>query len=214
MDKQFVLSLMSDKMSKRSRQKAVGPSEIGGCEAKVWHRLNGTARTNFDTSVMASWMGTAIHAALERRLEDTDPFQERYLREVEVEHNGLMGHVDVYDKSEREVIDWKTITKKKVAAFPSAQQWTQVQLYGYLLSANGYDVETVTLVGIPRDGNEQDIVIASQPYDPLAAAEALEWLAGVQRLSEPPEPGMSKFFCRNYCGFYDASGETGCVGGA
>jgi hypothetical protein len=61
MEKDFVLSLMSNKRSARSLQKAVGPSEIGGCRRQVWHRVNSTPVTNVDTLEMAAWMGTAIH---------------------------------------------------------------------------------------------------------------------------------------------------------
>ena len=196
MDKEFVLSLFSDKGSARSLQKAVGPSEIGGCRRRVWSRLVGVQETNPHTLSMAAFMGTAIHTAIEK---------------VEVEHDGIRGHVDCYDKQEGEVIDWKTITKRKSSSFPSGQQRTQVHIYGYLLQANGHAVDTVTLVGIPRDGNELDVVIHSEPYSDQIAIDGIAWLREIQEnLDVIPGPERPVRFCRDYCPYYDGTGDVGC----
>jgi hypothetical protein len=216
MEKDFVLSLMSNKRSARSLQKAVGPSEIGGCRRQVWHRVNSTPVTNVDTLEMAAWMGTAIHTALENRIERADPFHERYLTELEVSADGIKGHIDVYDRVNSEVIDWKTTTKSKLSSkaypWPSNQQRMQVHLYGYLLLANDYLVDTVTLVGIPRDGNENHIAIHSEPYDAQIAKDGLAWLKDVEFADSPPEPERNVRFCRDYCQFYDATDQVGCPG--
>lgn len=212
MDRDFVISLFSDRGSARSMQKAVGPSEIGGCRRRVWSRLVNAPETNPDTLSMAAFMGTAIHSAIEKKIKRRDdPFNPRFLLEIEVEHQGIRGHVDCYDSQESEVIDWKTITKRKTSSFPSSQQRTQVQIYGWLLRANGHDVDTVTLVGIPRDGNELDVVVHSEPYSEQIAAEGIAWLGDIEsNLDVIPEPEMPKRFCRDYCPFYDATGDVGC----
>lgn len=212
MDREFVLSLFSDKGSARSMQKAVGPSEIGGCRRRIWSRLVGAQETNPDTLSMAAFMGTAIHTAIEKKMKRRDdPFDPRYLLELEVDYGDMRGHVDCYDTQAYEVIDWKTITKKKASAFPSGQQRTQVHIYGYLLEQNGHRVDTVTLVGIPRDGNELDVVIHSEPYDERIALDGLKWLREIeQNLDVIPEPEMPARFCRDYCQFYDATGDIGC----
>lgn len=213
MDKDFVVGLIAgERRSKRSLQKQVGPSEVGGCSRRVWHRLRGTPTVNEDTLIMPAWMGTAIHKELERKLNERDPFRERYEIEVAVEHNGMRGHVDVYDKQDKEVIDWKTSTKSGLKEFPSEQQITQVQLYGYLLEANGREVETVSLVGLPRDGNERGIVTYSEPYDVTKAEAGLEWLADIAGRTEPPEPEKHRRFCILYCPYYDAAATVGCPG--
>jgi len=219
MDKDFLLALVDDSRSARSLQKAVGPSEIGGCVRRVWHRLNGTPKVNDNTLSMAAWMGTAIHSAIEKKIKRIDPFGERYLLENAVSVGDLKGHVDCYDKQEREVIDWKTTTKRRLSSFPSEQQRWQVQVYGHLMTCNGYDVETVTLVGIPRDGNELDVKIYSEPYDASVVADALAWLENVVELGDgdPPEPEMPLRFCRDYCDFYNPhvglARFDGCAGG-
>lgn len=189
------------KASSRSNQTAVGPSEIGGCRRKVWYRLNGYKGTN-STLKLAAIMGTAIHDYIQESFKRQDPFGERYLLEVEVESNGLMGHVDLFDMQNKEVVDWKTTKIKNISNFPSKQQRWQVQLYGWLLSQNGYEVNTVTLVAIPRDGDERDIVFYSEPYDPAIATEARDWLSDVTKHQEAPAPEKDEFFCRLYCGYY------------
>jgi len=210
MQPDLISSIFDTSQSDRSLQKAVGPSEIGGCRRKVYHRLHGADPVN-DTLGAAAFMGTAIHEKIERRLAEIG--DDRYLIETEVEFDGLLGHVDVYDTVDREVIDWKTITLKKARWFPSDQQWLQVQIYGLLLTENGYPVDRVTLVGIPRDGNERDVLVRSMAWSRDAAMQGMEWLREVREFEAPPEPERPVSFCRDYCQFYDRLGLLGCPGG-
>ena len=213
MNQHEITKLLTGTRTNRDKQTRIGPSEIHGCSRKVWHRLNNTPTTNRDTLKLAAWMGTAIHKQIEEQLDERDPFEINLKRELEVEHDGLMGHVDCYDVQNREVIDWKTTTKKNMSKFPSTQQRTQVQLYGYLLSNNGYPVDSVTLVAIARDGDERDIKIHTEPYDERYALEGLAWLSRIVDMIEPPDPEMpARVFCSNYCQFYDPTGEIGCTG--
>jgi hypothetical protein len=202
----------SSKGSSRSLQKQVGPSEIGGCRRKTWLKINGYQSTNPNTLRLSAIMGTAIHTYIQEAFERQDPFKERYILEGEFEYEGLMGHVDMYDKENCEVVDWKTVKKTNLTYFPSKQQRMQVQLYGYLLTKNGTEVKTVTLVAIPRDGDERDIVFHSEPYDESVALAGLAWLKEVQEMTEAPAPEKDAFFCQHYCNFYDATGTVGCTG--
>ena len=191
----------------RSQQTEIGPSELGSCRKKVWLKLQGTEETN-ETSFLASWMGTAIHASLDEAVERLDPFSARYLREIEVERDGMRGHVDLFDLEAGEVIDWKTTTKNGLKRFPTAEQIWQVQVYGYLLSKT-HEVKTVSLVCIPRDGSEKHIKTHTEPYDEAVALEALAWLADVEGREFAPEPERSaRYFCIDYCEFFGA-----CSGG-
>jgi hypothetical protein len=202
----------SSKGSSRSLQKQVGPSEIGGCRKKTWLKINGYQSTNPNTLRLSAIMGTAIHTYIQEAFERQDPFKERYILEGEFEYEGLMGHVDMYDKENCEVVDWKTVKKTNLTYFPSKQQRMQVQLYGYLLTKNGTEVKTVTLVAIPRDGDERDIVYHSEPYDESVALAGLAWLKEVQEMTEAPAPEKDAFFCQHYCNFYDTTGTAGCTG--
>ena len=208
----LMTTILNDKDSARSTQKAVGPSEIGGCRRRLWHRTRNTPATNHDTLGLAAWMGTAIHERIQRRITHEDPFGKRFLVEHEVEYDGLMGHVDLYDMQEREVIDWKTTTKKNLSRVPSAAQRQQVQLYGYLMTQTGHPVDSVTLVALARDGNELDIKQHSEPYDERYALDALARWRDVAAMEAPPAPEENVRFCRDYCQFWDPSAEVGCPG--
>jgi CRISPR/Cas system-associated exonuclease Cas4 (RecB family) len=196
----------------RSQQTEVGPSEIGGCRRKVWYRLNAQPHTNENQSKLAAIMGTAIHAAIEEAIGALDPEGKEYLVETEVAYGDMKAHVDLFVPSTGAVIDWKTSKIKNLSYFPSNQQRWQVQIYGYLLSKNGYEVKTVNLVAIARDGAEKDVKVHTEPYDEVMALAALSWLANVKASETLPDPERDESFCKDYCQYYDASGEMGCTG--
>lgn len=202
----------TQKGSARSKQEQVGPSEIGGCRKKVWLKLQGQEKVNPNTLRLASIMGTAIHTYIQEAFHAQDPFGERFLLENEFNAAGIKGHVDMYDKVNQEVVDWKTTKKSNLTYFPSKQQRWQVQLYGYLISESGLPVKNVTLVALARDGDERDIVYHTEPYDAEVAAEAIDWLIDVRNRTEAPAPEKDAFFCKHYCGYYDPTNTVGCSG--
>lgn len=212
--KELLLHVLHAKDASRDRsmQTEVGPSEIGGCRRKVWYRLHAQPHTNENQSKLAAIMGTAIHAAIEDAIGAIDPDSKEYLVETEVSYDGMKAHVDLFVPSTGAVIDWKTSKVKNLSYFPSNQQRWQVQLYGYLLSKNGYEVKTVNLVAIARDGDERDVKVYSEPYDETMAEAALLWLENVKKSETLPAPEKDASFCKSYCQYYDASGELGCPG--
>ena len=212
--KELLLHVLHAKDASRDRsmQTEVGPSEIGGCRRKVWYRLNAQPHTNENQSKLAAIMGTAIHAAIEEAIGALDPDAKEYLVETEVAFGDMKAHVDLFVPSTGAVIDWKTSKIKNLGYFPSTQQRWQVQLYGYLLSKNGYEVKTVNLVAIARDGSEKDIKVHTEPYDESMALTALNWLASVKASTVLPEPEKDQSFCKDYCQYYDVTEEMGCGG--
>jgi CRISPR/Cas system-associated exonuclease Cas4 (RecB family) len=213
--KDLLLTVLHEKDANKSRSKQtqVGPSEIGGCRRKVWYRLNDQPETNFQLKKLAAIMGTAIHSEIEKSIEAVDPKGEKYWVETEVEYDGIKAHIDLFIPETGSVVDWKTVKVKNLSYFPSAQQRWQVQIYGYLLEKSGKaKVKDVNLVAIARDGDESDVRIHTEPYDEVMALEALQWLTNVKNLTEAPAPEKDANFCKNYCQYYDASGEMGCVG--
>lgn len=212
--KELLLTVLHAKDASRDRstQTQVGPSEIGGCRRKVWYRLNSQPHTNENQSKLAAIMGTAIHAAIEDAIQHLDPEGKDYLVESEVAHGDMKAHVDLFIPSTGAVIDWKTSKVKNLSYFPSTQQRWQVQLYGYLLSKNGHDVKTVSLVAIARDGDEKNVKVHTEDYSEEIALTAMSWLEEVKAMTEAPEPEKDSNFCKNYCQYYDESGMMGCVG--
>lgn len=208
---------MQDAARPRSLQTKIGPSALGGCRRQVWSQMNDAEKTNPNVLRLPAVMGTSIHGTIESALRNADLWNELELEvEVSVGEDGeLVGHVDIYDEPAEEAVDVKTSTKKSLAGsyWPSLSNVWQVQTYGWMLEQNGKPVKTVTLVGIPRDGTENDIVVWSEPYDPAVALEALAWLEEVESAEEPPAPERDAVsFCSRYCDFFDASGEVGCPG--
>lgn len=201
MDKQILIDalLKADDNRDRSKQKAIGVSQLGGCRRQVWLKLQESPETN-PTKRLASIMGTAIHAHIEQALQESG-----YLLEHRIEaKDGLPpATIDCYDPNSGTVTDFKTITKKNVDYFVSKQKRFQVHTYGYLLARDGFKVARVQLIGIPRDGNEADVIEWSEPYDESVALEALAWLADVESRTEAPAPERdAATFCKDYCPFF------------
>ena len=209
--KELLIKALHERENQRGRstQVQIGPSELGGCRRKVWYRLNGQPETNDNELKLAAIMGTAIHAAIESSFANNKDV----LLEQTVEYGGMKAHVDCFIPGTGDVIDWKTVKAKNLNYFPSQQQRWQVQVYGYLISKSGLGkVQNVNLVAIPRDGDERDIIVHSEPYDEAIALEALNWLEAIKTSDQVPNPERDESYCKFYCKYYDASGEMGCVG--
>lgn len=201
-DAVFSKVAQADANRPRSMQTELGVSSIGGCRRSVWHKLNGDKGTN-QTLKLSSMMGTAIHKMIEDALHAEG--QDLKLEiEKSVKVDGYpKGTIDLWVEGIGAVIDWKTTTKKNLTSFPSKNQLWQVHTYGFLLEELGHLVRSVTLVAIPRDGNENDIIVHTEPYDRNTALQAIEWLRDVESRLTPPEPErMAKVWCVNYCSFY------------
>lgn len=201
MNKEILIQALrkSDDQRDRSKQTAIGVSQLGGCRRQVWHKLQGAAETN-PTLRLASIMGTAIHATIETALTGSG-----YLLEHRIEaRDGFPpATIDCFDPETGTVTDFKTITKKNVDYFVGKQKRYQVHTYGFLLARDGFKVERVQLIGIPRDGNENDVIEWSEPYDENVALEALAWLKDVEALTEAPAPEReAATFCKSYCQFF------------
>jgi CRISPR/Cas system-associated exonuclease Cas4 (RecB family) len=213
--KELLLQVLRDKDAGRARSKQtqVGPSELGGCRRKVWYRLNDQPETNDNELKLSAIMGTAIHAEIEKAIAIADPKGEKYWVETSVEYNGMKAHIDLYIPETGDVVDWKTVKVKNLSYFPSLQQRWQVQVYGYLLDKSGKgSPKTVNLVAIARDGDERDVKVHSEPYDPKLAEDALNWLSAIKESADAPGPERDQSYCKFYCKYFDESGEMGCTG--
>lgn len=191
----------------RSQQTAIGVSSLGDCKRKVWHMIREDKPSNTEILRLPAILGTAIHSMIETALAggypDRKP-EDQPMLEHRVEIEGLPpATIDYFDPLTGTVVDWKTITLKGVDYFLSQQKRWQVQVYGYLLSRAGFDVKTVKLIGIPRDGTEKDLIEHEEPFDHNIALEALAWLDDVRNTVEAPAPERDPItFCRKYCQFY------------
>ena len=201
-----------DAQRDRSLQVDIGPSAVGDCKRRVFLNITQAPKVN-QTEKLAAIMGTFIHAGIAEAIKREDPFGDNFMIEQEFAVKGLRGHVDLYIKDKAQIVDWKTTKVKSLRYFPSLPQRLQIQLYGYLVSENGYPVENVSLVAIARDGSAEDIREHTEPYDPEMAKQGLDWISNLQEMAangEIPEPEKDVFFCRSYCDYYDETGVNGC----
>ena len=201
-----------DAQRDRSQQVDIGPSSIGDCKRRVFMALTNAPKVN-PTDSLAAIMGTFIHAGIAEAIKREDPFGDNFMIEQEFAIEGLRGHIDLYIKDRKQVVDWKTTKAKSLRYFPSEQQRMQVQMYGYLLKQNGYEVEKVSLVAIARDGGFNDVREHTEDYDPEMAQAGLKWIEEIKQAAEKnevPAPEKDVYFCRSFCSYYDATGVNGC----
>ena len=204
----------ADGQRDRSLQVELGASSVGGCRAQAWHILNQTPKTNHDTESLAAIIGTATHSAIHDALKAHDIFGDDFILEEGFSDEYFKGHCDFYSRKAETVYDFKTTTLEKLAkgGLPTKQQKIQVNIYASLI-AQKYPVKRVGLVFIPRDGKMSQIVSWEADYDPELVNEARSWVAQVKAMETPPPPEKSaRFFCANYCNYYDQTGVTGCPG--
>jgi hypothetical protein len=208
MDIQLFLDVINDYDAGRARsqQKVIGVSSLGGCRRSVWHSLQGDVGTN-PTDNLAAMLGTAIHDMIERAFKKAiadGKVHKDIMLEHRVEIDGFPpATIDYFDPATGEVVDWKTIKLSGIPYFITQQKIWQVQTYAYLMFKSGYDVKTVTLFGIARDGNSKDIIAHSFPFDPAVAENAFAWLADIEARTEAPAPERdAASWCAKYCKFY------------
>lgn len=193
-----------DSARDRSQQTEIGPSSVGGCKAQAWHIIHNSPKSNFETEKMSATMGSAIHEVIASGLQKINHFDD-YMIEFELATPDIKGHIDFYSQSEKTLLDWKTITlaKAKSGKWIDKQKITQIHLYGYLLEENGFPIETVGLVGIPRDGwAYKDAVFHTEPYNREIALKGIEWVRELKEMANPPAPEKDQFFCRNFCEYF------------
>jgi len=200
----------NDKARERSLQTKLGASSVYGCKRQAWSILRQVPKTNHNTESLAAIIGTAVHATVAEAMKNIDVFGDDFLIEQGFSTPDLKGHCDLFIKSTGTVIDWKTTTKKNLSKFPTEQQKMQVQLYGYLIEEAGYQVNTVSLVAIIRDGQMKDTKVHQEPYDRNKALEGIQWIKDLQNTVYAPAPERPRIFCKDFCEWYDPTGEVGC----
>ncbi|MEV0608093.1 hypothetical protein AB0I61_17180 [Polymorphospora rubra] len=181
----------------RTRQKALGPSELGTpCQQQIARKLAGAPRRPITAPTWAPFAGTAVHASM----EDVVAFwnaqlgRERWLAEDRlVVHegvpgvDGIAGNGDAFDTDHDMVVDWKYVGKTalnklrraKAAGRPPAEQVSaeyrvQGHLYGLGHERKGRTVRHVRLVLLARSHDYDESAEWTEPYQPDIAIQALD----------------------------------------
>jgi len=174
--------LWNEHNSARSKQAALGPSELGDpCDRRLAYRIAGTEPTNVWTDPWPAIVGTSIHDWLEKAI---NRYQEQeqdlgYLTELRVYPDLLVkGRSDVFNVPRRCVVDHKTVgvqgMRKVHKGIISPGYRTQINLYGLGHQRAGREVEKVCLVFYPRGGWLDDAYVWIEDYDPQIAHAALK----------------------------------------
>lgn len=194
----------------------LSPSACDNCDRANVFQILGVEPTNTSDGLPA-WMGTMIHEGGEDALRHLDPFGEVYRLETRLpglpEMGLASGSSDIIFVADKNLVDLKTIKKKDKRYFPSLGKIRQVMLYGGMARNDGHDIETVEIIGIPRDGNTSDLMVwGPVEWDEQAANDALAYLQDMRQRAERvrdgdqsalPRPDRpAKTFCSIYCEFY------------
>lgn len=201
------LLLEWDRQRPRSRQRELGWSEVGGCRRRAGYRLAGTEPTNPGGSLQAV-MGTAIHDAVQQRLNETAGPDD--LVEHEVVFAGIPGHLDRYEADTETLVDVKTTSSRWLEHIkehgPDRSHLWQVNGYAAaLMNQSGMKVRVRRIVidYIARDTGE--LYRWTGKPDVQKVRDALEWLKTVrdtdlEMLNRDYAPDSA--FCR-HCPFFD-----------
>jgi hypothetical protein len=162
---QMIRSLILDTANNapRSRQRRIGPSEVGNpcSRALAYKALDWPEVPGADRDPWASVQGTAVHAWMAELFEARDPKSERYLVEQRVTvRQGytpdatIAGSADLYDRETGTVFDWKIVGVTSLQKYrrngPGDQYRIQANLYGLGMENAGEKPKRVAIVFLPR----------------------------------------------------------------
>lgn len=177
--------LWNERSSPRSRQRAIGPSEVGDpCDRRIAYRIAGVDPVNVEGDPWPAIVGTSIHAWLERAVTryQRERGDQGWLTEARVRPNDMVsGSSDLFHVPSGTVVDWKTtnaetIKKLNRGGAPSPAYVTQINLYGLGHERAGREVKNVCLVYLARSGWLNDAFVWHAPYDREIATKALDRL--------------------------------------
>lgn len=186
----------------RSQQKRIGPSEIGNpCDRRIGYKLLGQPERERGDAWKPT-VGTAVHAWLERALDDEDQAlviaakgmlgddQLTWITEKRVtvgylaDGTPITGSCDAYHRPTRTIIDHKVVgvasLRDKKANGPGEQYRAQVHLYAAGFVMAGIPVDAVAINFMPQNGNLTDAWWWSEPFDFARAAQAIGRLRAIE----------------------------------
>ena len=168
-----------DQENPRSKQQAIGPSEIGDpCDRRIGYRLANIPAVNTRFDPWAGIVGTALHSWLEKAVSawvETQTSREWFTETTLHLNEFVEGHADLYH--DETVIDWKSASKDVITHArnhgPSVGYMIQTHIYGYMFELAKRPVKRVALVFLPRAGWLHEMYVWSAPYDRSVAENAL-----------------------------------------
>lgn len=171
----------------RSLQTKIGPSELGlPCARRLIHKIAGEVPPERSVP-WKPYIGTAMHTQLEQVFKVLPGWHTE--RKVSIGMAGdeeITGHSDLFHEATGTVIDWKLVSKSRIATYrhsgPGMQYETQGHCYGRGWQREGYEVHQVKIVFLSREGEFKDAHIWTADYDEEIAVNALARYAGLKVL--------------------------------
>ena len=176
----------------RSQQRRIGPSELGvPCDRRIAYRLSGTPAVNDRGAAWKPYVGTAVHEQMAnlvakaelQRFSQNNTASERWKVEEKVNvgrigKTDITGSCDLFDVHHGAVWDWKFTTRNQIREKyrphgPGDQYRIQAHLYGRGFARQGFDIRTVGIIFMTRDGEFTDRHVWHEPYDEQIAIDAL-----------------------------------------
>lgn len=192
--------------SPRSNQAQIGASEIGcPCPRRLVYRHQGVRPVNVvDPGEML--IGTGAHLALAEVFKRLNNRIHWFLVEHPVNYRNVIGTLDLFDLGSATVIDWKTTGRTRLARLrtdgPPEQYVIQLNVYAAGLAAQGYQVDSIALAFLLRDGPlSQMWVWRTEPDQAIADAAIFRYesLSIYQPAEIRPVPDR---YCGS-CPYYD-----------
>lgn len=165
----------------RTLQRHLGPSELGHqCDRQLVGKMAGVAHSNASSlhDPWASFVGTAIHAIMEDAFKwdasAQDPAKtpqengknpgrweaERRVTPDPKSEAPHPGTADLYDWKYKAVVDWKaqseSVRDKLKRHGPPPHYFYQMMLYAFGYMWEGFTVERIVLVSLPRTKSSMD----------------------------------------------------------
>lgn len=180
----------------RSRQRRIGPSEVGApCARRLAYKLLDWPTVSDGGDPWPSIVGTATHAWLADALlahnREKEPGRFLVEERVQVDDGSVSGYrlagsCDAYDTVPDTVIDHKIVGESSMRHYKRhgvrPQYRIQAHLYGLGWENAGYSPQTVALAFYPRGGMLGGLWVWSEPYDRQVALDALRRLGTVRDL--------------------------------
>lgn len=195
----------------RSMQRHLGPSELGHqCDRQLVGKMAGVNLGNGNSSQLhdpwASYVGTAIHASMDDAFKwdaaEPDPDKldmengknpgrwepERRVTPDPESDSPHPGTADLYDHRYKAVVDWKCqsegVRDKLKRNGPPPHYWYQMLLYSLGYMNEGFPVERMILVSLPRTKSSMDDIYC---YEHVITQADLDATQDILRKTEARE---------------------------
>jgi hypothetical protein len=203
---------MNSARSQQARANILGPSDLGGCRAKMAHNFMQTPREERATPPWSAFVGTWVGEGLERAYVAARPHAVAQKR-IEVElpsGRKTAGNVDVLDP-EVGVLDFKTQDGLAAVRHDGPPFKHVAQIMCYLLGAIQAGLLPKDaqwhLVYIDRSGTEPEPFVVTGQFEPEVIEEMEERIAEAEHAAlfrtEAPRDEPAQL-CIRFCEFYQA----------